>query len=145
MPRTQLSVDVEAPLEQLMSIITDFRRYPEFLPEIEHVEILEESDSEWKVRFKLRLVRRLEYTLQLVRESPGRIRWSLVDGIFKSNDGFWELESIGESLTRGTYDIDIVFGLFVPAAIVNTLVGRNLPDTLARFKSRVETHRSPTP
>jgi coenzyme Q-binding protein COQ10 len=138
MPRARQSIEVDASPGRMMEVITDFGRYSQYLPEIEQVEVLRQEKDEWEVRFRVRVIRRLEYTLLLIRESPMRLTWSLVTGVFRANQGAWDLEALPDGRTRATYSIDITFGLFVPGALVKTLVGRNLPDTLARFRKQAE-------
>ncbi len=139
MPSARCRVEVDAPPARVMEVITDFPSYPSFLPEIEEAEVVSATPGAWEVRFVLRLIRRLEYTLRLSREEDRRLEWTLVTGIFRSNDGGWELEPLdGGQRTAATYTIDLVMDVFIPRAIVNSLVGENLPATLERFRARAE-------
>jgi ribosome-associated toxin RatA of RatAB toxin-antitoxin module len=139
MPSARCRVDIDAPPGRVMEVITDFPAYPSFLPEIEEAEVVSATPGNWEVRFVLRLIRRMEYTLRLERDEDRRLSWTLVTGIFRSNDGGWELEPIdGGARTRATYAIDLVMDVFIPRTIVNSLVGESLPATLARFKARAE-------
>ncbi|MBN1334426.1 MAG: SRPBCC family protein [Deltaproteobacteria bacterium] len=139
MPSARCRVEIDAPPARVMEVITDFPAYPRFLPEIEEAEVVSATPESWEVRFVLRLIRRMEYTLRLSRDEDRLLQWSLVAGIFRSNDGSWELEPMdGGARTRATYAIDLVMDVFIPRAIVNSLVGESLPATLARFKARAE-------
>jgi len=139
MPSATCQVDIDAPPGRVMEVITDFPSYPQFLPEIEEAEVVSATPGSWEVRFVLRLIRRMEYTLRLSRDEDRHLAWTLVTGIFRSNDGSWVLEPVdGGARTRATYTIDLVMDVFIPRAIVNSLVGENLPATLARFKARAE-------
>ncbi len=124
-----------------MAVITAFSDYPEFLPHMKSARVLAESKDAWEVAFTLEIVRRLDYTLRLRRSTmpDGRLRldWSLVQGVFRSNEGSWTLEACAEG-TRATYDIAIVLGMFVPRSIQNTLSRSGLPTTLEAFKQRAE-------
>jgi ribosome-associated toxin RatA of RatAB toxin-antitoxin module len=127
----------------VMAVLTDFAAYPEFLPEIRAVEVLSAQDALWEVRFHAHVIRPFQYTLRLERHGETRLSWSMIDGLFTSNDGAWELETLppadaGGPRTSVTYGIDLVLGVFVPQALVNSLVGESLPATLARFEERVE-------
>jgi ribosome-associated toxin RatA of RatAB toxin-antitoxin module len=139
MPAQTLTVDIDASPERVMEVITDFRAYPDFLPEMEAVQLLRESEDEWEVRFAVRVIRRLTYTLRLARGGPLKLEWSLIEGAFKANDGSWTLEELDEGArTRATYGIDLQVGMFVPGNIVRSLTERSLPETLARFKAEAE-------
>jgi len=141
MPSACQNVTIAADAARVMAVLVDFGAYPSFLPEIERVEILAAERGRWDVRFHAHVIRPLQYTLRLEQASPLRLTWTLLDGIFTSNDGAWDLEPLGgdgPAQTRATYSIDLVLGLFVPQALVNSLVGVSLPATLARFRARAE-------
>jgi coenzyme Q-binding protein COQ10 len=142
MPSARQSIEIPAALDPVMAVLTDFEAYPSFLPEILKVESLSGGDDRWEVRFHAHVIRPFQYTLRLERTEPGRLVWTMTDGIFTSNDGSWLLEELepdeaGGPRTRATYSIDLVLGVFVPQALVNSLVGESLPATLERFAARV--------
>jgi coenzyme Q-binding protein COQ10 len=123
----------------VMEVITDFEAYPAFLPEMQEATILSQSEDTWDVRFTVKVVRQFSYTLRLVKESPLRIRWTLVDGAFKVNNGGWDLTPLDDgSATHAVYTIDLQVGMFVPGNILRSLVERSLPDTVTRFKEESE-------
>ena len=144
MPAAHTTVEVDAAPAVLMGIITDFGRYPQFLADMEEAVVLRGPDegpqgTEWTVRFAVRVIRRLEYTLRLWRPNDAELRWSLVEGVFKANDGGWTLTPLdGGARTHARYDLEIELGMFVPGSVMKTLVERNLPATLAAFKARAE-------
>lgn len=122
-----------------MAVILDFPRYPQFLPEMSEATVIRHEGDEWVVRYVVHVIRRLEYTLRLVRHDDHSLTWSLVEGVFKSNSGGWTLEPLDEGRrTRATYTLDLDVGMFVPGSVMKTLVGRNLPATLRAFKARAE-------
>ncbi len=141
MPSARQSIEIDATPEQVMAVLTDFRAYAEFLPEIEAVEVVSARDGVWEVCFHAHVIRPLQYTLRLEQHGVQRLSWSHLGGLFTSNDGSWELDPVqGDDgpRTHATYAIDLVLGVFVPQALVNSLVGVSLPDMLGRFKERVE-------
>ena len=64
MPAAHLTVEINAPLHIVMATITDFAAYPSFLPDMAAAEITRQGDGIWEVRFSLRLIRQLVYTLK---------------------------------------------------------------------------------
>lgn len=139
MPAASRSIVIEVPPAALMRVITDWSSYPRFLPDMEETTLIRGQDGDWTVKFAVRIIRRVEYTLRLVREGETRLRWSLVEGAFKSNDGGWDLEPVaGGAHTRATYTVDIDLGMFIPGSVLKTLLEHNLPATLAAFKKRAE-------
>jgi len=126
-------------MDLLYDVIVDYASYPEFIDDMEAVEIVSTEGETIEAAFTLNLIKRIQYTLELVGERPHKVRWSLVASkLFQHNDGGWDLEQIGENKTRATYSIDVGFGLAVPKAISNRLIGSSLPRTLESFKARAE-------
>ena len=144
MPSARHSTEIDATPEQVLSVIADFPSYKDFIPEIEDCILVKETETHWDVRFTLKLVKRFRYVLRMDKSNPNAIRWKLLEGMFKSNDGGWDLEPIdGGKRTRATYFIDINVGMFVPSSIMRNAVSRSLPDTVQRFKDETE-RRFPT-
>lgn len=139
MPAQVQQIDIDASPDRVMSVITDFPNYPEFLPEMQSVDVLRATPGEWEVRFTVSVIRELTYAIRLVQTSPHSLEWSLIEGAFKANDGGWELTSLDDGArTRATYRIDLQVGMFVPGNIVRSLTQRSLPETLGRFKAEAE-------
>ena len=143
MPSTRHEAEIEAPLADVMAVILDFNAYPRFLPEIEQCEIARSADDEWDVKFTVKVVKRLRYTLRIQRTSPTQVRWKMLEGVFKSNDGGWDLTELdGGTRTHAVYFIDLQVGMFVPSSIMRSLVERSLPETVDRFKAEAEARLS---
>lgn len=139
MAEARATVEIAASPARLMAVITDFARYPEFLPEMEEAVVLRREGPVHVVHFAIRLVRRIEYTLELRQLDELRLEWNLVDGSFRANDGGWTLEPLdGGARTRAHYRVAIELGMFVPGSVMKTLVEKSLPATLAAFKARAE-------
>ncbi len=144
MPSARHTTEINATPEQVLSVIADFDSYKDFLPEIEDCRLVREDSGTWDVRFTLKLVKRFRYVLRLEQTSPLQIRWHLLEGVFKSNDGGWDLESLDDGKrTRATYFIDLQVGMFVPSSIMRNAVNRSLPDTVRRFRDETQ-RRFPT-
>ncbi|NOY27343.1 MAG: hypothetical protein GXP62_15860 [Oligoflexia bacterium] len=146
MSRARQQVEIGAPPAAVMAVITDFAAYPSFLPWMRRVEVLRHERSPrpqdipaWEVRFSIQLIRPLKYTLRLELPEPLHLSWSLVEGIFRSNDGSWVLDALADGQrTLATYEIELLTGSFVPGSVMRSLVGRDLPDLLLRFRNEAE-------
>ncbi len=138
MAGAQQSIDVAVSAEQFFSVVTDYASYPEFLSDMESVEMVRREGESAEVRFTLNLIKRISYTLKLVERGPSEVRWSLGKGPFKRNDGSWLIEDRPGGGIRATYNIEVAVGVFLPGSIVNRLVGKTLPATLEAFKARAE-------
>lgn len=142
MPSARQSITIQAPPASVMAVITDFAAYPDFLPEIRTAEVLLAEPGAWEVRFTIEVIRRLSYTLRLVQDTPLTLSWTLLEGVFRANDGGWTLTEQPDDATKADYRIDVRLGMFVPGNIVHSLVDRGLPQTLQRFKDEAERRRS---
>jgi ribosome-associated toxin RatA of RatAB toxin-antitoxin module len=141
MPTAQRTIDIDVTPEQLMGVLVDFPNYPRFLADMEEAVVLrsEADGAVLTVKFSVRIIRRLSYTLRLERDGVRSLRWTLVEGAFRSNNGGWDLEPIaGGTRTRATYMLDVDPGMFVPGSVTKTLLEHNLPATLSAFKARAE-------
>ncbi|MDG1481576.1 MAG: SRPBCC family protein [Myxococcota bacterium] len=142
MPSARQSITIQAPSASVMAVITDFASYPDFLPEIRSTEVLLAESGVWEVRFTIEVIRRLSYTLRLVQDTPHSLSWTLLEGVFRANDGGWSLAEESDGETAAEYRIDVRLGMFVPGNIVHSLVERGLPRTLRRFKDEAERRRA---
>lgn len=144
MPAASRSIVINVPAEHLFDTITDYESYPDFIPETLGVEVLERKKKKdgsrvSEVKFDIKVIKQVDYTLRLTEVPNESVTWELVEGrIFKSNNGGWQLESAGKGKTEATYSVDITIGLLVPQAITNMLVGSSLPKMLEQMKERAE-------
>jgi ribosome-associated toxin RatA of RatAB toxin-antitoxin module len=125
--------------EKLLSVITNFEAYPRFIPEMVSAKIIQQTGDVWEVSFGIHVVRRLDYTLRLTQVNPHRVEWKLVTGVFRSNEGAWQLTPMDEGTrTHAEYTVDIQVGMFLPGSLVRSLVGKSLPSMLKKFKEQAE-------
>jgi coenzyme Q-binding protein COQ10 len=139
MPSATRSIDVNCSPEKLLSVITNFEAYPRFIPEMVSAKIIQQTGDVWEVSFGIHVVRRLDYTLRLTQVNPHRVEWKLVTGVFRSNEGAWQLTPLDEGTrTHAEYTVDIQVGMFLPGSLVRSLVGKSLPSMLKKFKEQAE-------
>ena len=132
MPKGRQEIECDIPANSLMEVILDFKSYPDFLPEVLKVEIVEKGPPVWEVRFFLKLIRPLQYLLRLEQKSENELHWSLIEGYFTSNNGSWILQPL-DAGTHITYQIAMQVDTFIPKAISNSLVKYSMPATVKRF------------
>jgi ribosome-associated toxin RatA of RatAB toxin-antitoxin module len=138
MPRAEHQVLIDAPIEKVFAIITDYERYPEFLPDMKEVVVVSRHEGVAVVRFELELIMRVSYTLRLVEEPPARLSWTLEEAkMVAENNGGWTLVKEGER-TRATYALEVKLRGLIPKSVSTRLLGTTLPQTLERFKARSE-------
>jgi ribosome-associated toxin RatA of RatAB toxin-antitoxin module len=138
MSTAKAEIDINAPLETVYDVITDFESYPEFLGETKEVEILESNAKSAKVLFKINIIRKVIYTLEIKMAAPKSVTWHLLEGdLMKKNSGKWKL-SEKKGGTNAHYEIDMQFTGLVPKAVSNKLIGSSLPAMMRAFRDRAE-------
>jgi len=138
--KAQAKETIDVPPEKFFEVIADFEKYPEFVPEVKKVRVLEKKGNKLKVEYEVFMIKNIKYVLDLTLEPPTRLSWTLAEkGFFKQNDGGWDLKAAGGGKkTEATYSVEVAFGLLVPKPIIKALVGQSLPQMLRRFKERAE-------
>ena len=137
MPQASASIFINAEPVRVFEVITDFARYPEFLPEVKEA-LVEKIKGRISVSFEIRQLKTIRYKVLFKTSAPKRVEWTLDSGeIFKKNSGIWNLRRKGRG-TEVHYAVDVEFDAPVPSFIVRRLVDAGLPAMLDRFKDRVE-------
>ena len=144
MPQAHRSIVIDVTPEQLVSVITDFEKYPEFLPEVSKLTVTNRTDKSAEVHYEIEVIKKIKYSLRMDWQGENgkyRIAWRLLNSdLLKKNEGAWELRPEGEGKTHADYSLDLQIGGFipVPAAITNKLAEQSLPALLNNFKTRAE-------
>jgi ribosome-associated toxin RatA of RatAB toxin-antitoxin module len=139
MPGATRTIVINAPVEKVYDVITQYERYPEFLPEVKEVRVANRQGSTLELHYKVDVVKTVRYSIRVTEERPRRMAWSFIEGeVMRDNKGSWLLEPEGEGKTRATYNVEMALGLLVPKAVVNALVDTSLPKMLEAFKRRAE-------
>ncbi len=138
MPAAQDSIIINVPKEKFFEVITDFEKYPEFIPEMKSAQVVEHKDNEYIVDFTVTLIKKIDYRLKLIAHPYTKLEWNLVKGFFKKNYGYWEIEELGPEQIKATYYVELEMGMLVPKKILNELAQIGLPRMLKNFKERAE-------
>ncbi|MFY1829366.1 type II toxin-antitoxin system RatA family toxin [Myxococcus fulvus] len=139
MPGATRTIVINAPIEKVFDVITQYERYPEFLPEVKEIRTANRKGDTVDVHYKVDVMKTVRYSIRVVEERPRRMAWTFIEGeVMKDNKGSWLLEPEGEGKTRATYNVEMALGLLVPKAVVNALVDTSLPKMLDAFKRRAE-------
>lgn len=142
MPGATRSVLVNAPVEKCWEAVTDYDRYPEFIPEIRQISTSNRRGDEIDVHYQIEMIKKIRYSIRMKEEKPRRLSWTYIEGeVMKDNKGSWLLEPAGEGETQVTYNVELALGPLVPKSIVNMLAEQGLPKMLDGFKKHVESRR----
>jgi ribosome-associated toxin RatA of RatAB toxin-antitoxin module len=139
MAKAESTLRMNATPAKVMAVLSDFESYTDFLPEIRGVDVLSREDMVSTVRFDLQLLMKVSYTLVLTQEGETSLEWDLSESkLIKKNTGYWKLKANDDGSTDVTYGIDLELAGKLPASVNQRMAGQALPETLARFKERVE-------
>ena len=141
MAKAERSIVIHAPPEKVFAVITDYEKYPEFLPEVKKVKVEGGQGSIKEVTYMVDIKAKvITYTLKHTAERPTKLSWTMVKGeMMKGNDGAWTLKPGAQSgTTEATYAIDLKLSSLVPGFIEKALAEQSLPGLLANFKARAE-------
>jgi len=139
MAKAERSIVIHAPPEKVFAVITDYEKYPEFLPEVKKAKVEFGSGNVKEVTYTVDIKAKvITYTLKHTARPPDELAWTLVRGeMMKGNDGAWILKAVPEG-TEATYKIDLKLGALVPSMVERLLAEQSLPGLLANFKKRIE-------
>lgn len=141
--RTQRSIIIEAPAQQVMSVIADLASYPEWVEAAKSVEVLEKGpDGRARTaRFVLDAgVVKDTYVLSYTWRADNKaVSWSLVSGeLQKAQDGTYELTDLPDGTTQVVYELTV--DLTIPMiGMFKRKAEKVITDTaLKELKKRVE-------
>ncbi len=135
------SIEVKATPKAIMAVIADFEAYPEWVGNMEEVEVLE-RDRRGRgslVAFKLRTpVVTAAYTLAYQYTPRDRgMTWTYHEGTLQDLSGGYELEPL-DAATRVTYRLDVELGLPLPGLVKRQAARQIVRSALNDLKRRVE-------
>lgn len=138
MSTAKAEITIEAPIDVVYEVISDFESYPDFLSETKEVQVRHANSKSAEVTFKINLIKKISYTLDIKFTPKKGLSWKLVEGdLMKKNTGRWKL-SHKKGVTTAVYEIDMEFAGLVPKAISNRLIGSSLPTMMRAFRDRAE-------
>ncbi|WP_031506545.1 SRPBCC family protein [Streptomyces megasporus] len=108
---TRSSIVVEAAPAEVMEVIADFARYPEWTGEVKEAEVLSTDDRGRAEQVRLLLdagAIRDEHTLAYDWVGPHEVRWSLVKSqMLRTLDGVYSLKDLDGGRTEVTYQLTV--------------------------------------
>ncbi len=141
------SIEIKGALEDVYSLAKQIEAFPEFMPDVKSVKILEKSEdgcrtvSEW-----VGIVKEFKTTLKWVEEdiwndTDHTCTFSLVKGDYGKYSGEWKFTDIGgatrwDSVIDFEYDIPLI-GPLIKGIIVNKM-RENVENMLAALKRKIE-------
>ena len=139
MAEASKSIEIACSAEHFYKVVTDFEKHPSFVSGLLGVEVLSQKDNVWRVKYKIRVIKEIEYELEQIGEPFSAVRWHLIKGQFmKVNEGSWKIEELAPDRIRATYTITLKLSSLVPGSITTQLAQASLPKMLEEFKEYAE-------
>ncbi|ACU74923.1 cyclase/dehydrase [Catenulispora acidiphila DSM 44928] len=139
--RTKSSIDIAAPPEAVLAVITDFEAYPEWAGEVKQARIEERDDAGRATRAWYRMdagALRDEHTLAYEYPSDVEVRWSLVSSnMMRALDGSYVVEAT-ESGSHVTYQLAVDVKLPMVGLLKRKVEKLIIDRALSGLKKRVE-------
>ncbi len=134
------SITINATPAEVMAVIADFERYPEWAGFIKTAEVLSTGPDGRadKARFVVDGgVVKADYTLRYAYDGDERISWELEAGTLKENTGSYVLSSDGDA-TNVTYSLTVDTGIPMLGMFKRKAEKVVMDTALKELKKRVE-------
>jgi ribosome-associated toxin RatA of RatAB toxin-antitoxin module len=132
--------EIEAPARVLYEVVTDYERYPDWLPEFRSARILRKEGNETDVEFVFAVpIKQIRYSIR-VQHDPEKLetRWHFLSGeIIDDTEGGWRFEPLGENRTRIYYRVGVSINVPVSKGIVNRVASLLTETTIPRMFSEL--------
>ncbi|HEV3398259.1 MAG TPA: SRPBCC family protein [Actinomycetes bacterium] len=136
------TTEVFATPAEVMAVVADFEAYPEWVGNLEEVEVLarDRRGRGTRVAFRLRTpVGDQAYTLAYrYQPKDAGVTWTYVEGTLDDLAGSYELEPAAEGTTRVTYRLQVALGAPLPGLVKRQAAKQIVRSALADLKRRVE-------
>jgi ribosome-associated toxin RatA of RatAB toxin-antitoxin module len=140
--RAEGTTEVFATPSEVMAVVSDFEAYPEWVGNLEEVEVLarDRRGRGTRVAFRLRTpMGDQAYTLAY-RYQPrdAGVTWTYVEGTLDDLAGSYALEPTGDGTTEVTYRLEVAIGVPLPGLVKRQAAKQIVRSALADLKRRVE-------
>ena len=144
---------INGPRKDIVEVLADYEKYPEFMPNVSHIEIVEQvgNDSVLNYTLSLPLGKIKKYRLKISAAGPEEqtsiIKWYMVEWLdlkksetIKDTTGYWRIEEKSRNRSLVQYHVytdpgPIPLGL---GWIINILTEKSVPETLLKTRERVQ-------
>ncbi len=144
MPFVSVSVTVDAPARAVYELAKDQERFPDFMPDVESVAVVERGDARVLTRWKTLIEDAPIEWLEEDRFDDARLQidYRLLEGDLETFEGSWTFESAPDG-TRVTLGVTYDFGVPTLAALIGPTLERKVRENaemmLAALKRQAET------
>ena len=136
------STEVYATPAEVMAVVADFDAYPEWVGNLEEVEVLARDRRGRGSRVAFRLATpwgAQAYTLAYrYQPKDAGVSWTYVEGTLEDLAGSYALEPTAEGTTTVTYQLEVALGVPIPGFLMRQAAKQIVRSALGDLKRRVE-------
>jgi ribosome-associated toxin RatA of RatAB toxin-antitoxin module len=136
------TTEVDASPAEVMAVIADFDAYPDWVGNLEEVDVLarDRRGRGTRVAFRLRTpVGDQAYTLAYrYQPKDAGVSWTYVEGTLEDLAGAYILEPTLDGTTRVTYRLEVELGVPLPGLVKRQAARQIVRSALNDLKRRVE-------
>ncbi len=136
------STEVFASPAEVMAVVADFDAYPDWVGNLEEVEVLarDRRGRGTRVAFRLRTpMGDQAYTLAYdYQPRDAGVTWTYVEGTLDDLAGSYTLEPIADGTTQVTYRLEVALGVPLPGLVKRQAAKQIVRSALSDLKRRVE-------
>jgi hypothetical protein len=144
---------INASGNSIVKVLKDYKKYPEFMPNVSNIEIIEQGKNESQLNYTLALPmgKIKKYRLRMSERAPEKnvfiLEWRMLkwlelpaEDTIADTTGYWLIDEKRENLSLVMYHVftdpgPVPFGL---GWIVDVLSKKSVPDVLLQTRFRVE-------
>ena len=128
--------------QKIFSIVSDFKNYPQFMPNIVSTGYLGDSagGEVWAFGFKVALFT-IHYKILIVSNSSdtlGEVSWRYIAGDIKKTEGLWHIRPCDKDSTCSLvfYSNQLDLGMGIPKWLVTSLSQGSIPALIATIRKK---------
>jgi len=143
MPYVETTIEIKAPAKKIYELAKDMERYPDFMPDVETVKILERKGNETVTRWKTLVEEApIEWTeIDIFDDEKTRIDYRLIEGDLDKFEGAWTFTE-NNGLTKVVLGVDYDFGVPTLAELIGPILQKKVEENsqmmLRALKERCE-------
>lgn len=149
MPTVELSVTVNAPINRVVAIARETSRFPEFMPDVKSIEVLERSDdgncqkTKWEGRipqFNM-TVRWSQEEIWSAEGTDVRSIFKQIEGDYDKMEGYWLFKPNAtgcEFITFLDYEYNVPLVGALIKKVIHHIVEQNLKGVMMAIAARAE-------
>jgi coenzyme Q-binding protein COQ10 len=143
-PFVETSIEIAAPAAAVYALAKDQERFPEFMPDVESVVILERNGNRMITRWKTLVEEApIEWTEEdLFDDDALRVDYKLLEGDLDVFEGAWTFENGAPGITKVTLGVEYDFGVPTLAELIGPTLHKKVRENsemmLAALKREAE-------